>query len=383
MNRVRTPILFAMTFSLLWGTSAAAQMSSEAEQFRQLLEAVAEDTARVASAVESSGAEGGEAIAQIASETAISWSASDLESLDLLYQDITSQDEVLLPLEQAHLAIGELASSLEGAAVAGKARDDDSDWPTKQCSIGPEFLSSWDISTTLINVTQALRHVQSLAVVRCKKISIDEILGDRFGFGADKSHEQETCRAELEVCNVTITPEKYTGRGMLASGGGGGTMTTVDPALGKSCENMEKMVIVLERLQTVFNAFSDCWTQGTAIANNGRLTEIRSQVEEVQGKLEVLTRLVVEGNLAVRGGLRIGTLYLPGEEAGGLELVRGYAQEAIEKTSDAGYRMMPEIDVLWAQAEAYRADGNVKRAYDAYRAAYSRATVKSFKLEAK
>ena len=171
----------------------------------------------------------------------------------------------------------------------------------------------------------------------------------------------------------------YAGYGLLVEGGEGGSLSKTIPGLERVCSTIEHTAHVVGQLGTYADIVGGCWTQGTAIANNGRLTVVRDKLAEVQDRLVTLQRLVVEGNLAVRGGLRTGSLYLPSEEEGALDLVRGYTREAIDQTAAAGYHMKPEIQKLWSEAEAFRADGNYKLAYDRYRAAYSRATVKSFK----
>jgi hypothetical protein len=167
--------------------------------------------------------------------------------------------------------------------------------------------------------------------------------------------------------------------GLRIEGGEGGSLSKTTPGLESVCSTVEHTAHVVGQLGAYADIVGGCWTQGTEIANNGRLTVVRDKLAVVQNRLATLQRLVVEGNLAVRGGLRMGSLYLPSEEEGALDLVRDYTREAIDRTAAAGYHMKPDIEKLWSQAETFRAAGDYKLAYDRYRAAYSRATVKSFK----
>ena len=221
---------------------------------------------------------------------------------------------------------------------------------------------------------------------RCEKIDIAAInllepeMAFGFGDAGDRVREK-TCGADMADGKVSVPLHRFSGHGLEVEGGTGGSATKTNPGLASRCEKAEHTAHVVGRLGEYADIVGGCWTQATAIANNGRLTVVRDKMAEVQVKIDILQRLVIEGNLAVRGGLRVGTLYLPTEEEGALDAVRAYTREAIDRTSEAGYHMKPEIQRLWTQAEDFRAEGDYKKSYDRYRAAYARATIKSFKLQ--
>ncbi|MEO2167456.1 MAG: hypothetical protein ABGY42_04925 [bacterium] len=262
---------------------------------------------------------------------------------------------------------------LLAAFAAGTATASD-DWPEHECTAISEDAISWSGYIDLVHATDAAMVAEIAQRAICRKIEIAPIgIVDPFVF-----EDPVTCAIEVEECAMEVEGLPL-GGGIVAAGGAGGIATSVTPGLGATCVAAATAVELAEKGESLMDAYLGCWEQGTAIANNERLTVIRSQVEEVQGKIDILKRLVVEGALGLRGSLRMASLYLPESQAGALELVRDYTRDAITQTAASGYILKPDIAANMGEAEALQAAGEYKAAFDLYRRAYRHTTAKSTK----
>ena len=378
-------LLLRLSLALLFAAYPAAghaDLTAEPAQVRERMHAIAQHVASFANRFGVSSMET-DALGLVSE-----WETIDPDVLAAIWPE-SGNLSGLQSLENTETALRDLLTQVDAEAKnhdTEKSAPRDPDWPEKSCELGLAWAGRWSLSMGLAVAHNSLETVAAGLKWKCDKIEISKIgfLPEKevmpFGFGdAGDRGREETCRATMEDGKVEVPLHRFSGHGLLVEGGEGGSLSKTIPGLERACSTIEHTAHVVGQLGTYADIVGGCWTQGTAIANNGRLTVVRDKMAEVQDRLVTLQRLVVEGNLAVRGGLRTGSLYLPSEEEGALDLVRGYTREAIDQTEASGYHMKPEIQKLWSQAEAFRADGNYKLAYDRYRAAYSRATVKSFK----
>jgi hypothetical protein len=258
------------------------------------------------------------------------------------------------------------AAKSENSATAA-----DSDWPDADCTVISESSISWSIYLDYLDSTNAAAEAWKLGQPLCKKIEILPIsIDDPFVF-----ENPDTCAIEVEECAMEVEGAPF-GEGIIASGGVGGS-AVLTPATLTTCTGLSTAIAVAQKAQSLMSAYLGCWDQAKTIANNGRLTVVREEVQKLQGKIDVLKRLVVEGSLNVRGGTRLSAMYLPEEYGGALEVVRDYTKTAFTQTAAAGYRMKPDIQPMLNSADAALEAGEYKKAFNLYRGAYRHITVKS------
>lgn len=274
------------------------------------------------------------------------------------------QQQILAHIEARTLPAGAKGENSAAAAV-------DSDWPEADCTVINESAISWSIYLDYLDATNAAAEAWKLGQPLCKKIEILPIsIDDPFIF-----ENPDTCAIEVEECVMEVEGNPF-GEGIIATGGAGGS-AVLTPATLTTCTGLSTAIAVAQKAQSLMSAYLGCWDQAKTIANNGRLTVVREEVQELQGKIDILKRLVVEGSLNVRGGTRISALYLPQEHGGALEVVRDYTKTAFTQTAAAGYRMKPDIQPMLNSADAAMEAGEYKKAFNLYRGAYRHITVKS------
>ena len=251
------------------------------------------------------------------------------------------------------------------------AANTDTEWPVADCSVISESAVSWSSFLTYLDATNAAAEAWKLGQPLCKKIEILPIsIDDPFIF-----ENPDTCAIEVEECVMEVEGAPV-GEGIIASGGAGGS-AVLTPGTMVTCTGLSTAVAVAQKAQSLMKSYLGCWDQAKAIANNGRLTVVRAEVQKLQGKIDILKRLVIEGSLNVRGGTRMSALYLPESQGGALEVVRDYTKTAFTQTAAAGYRMKPDIQPMLDSADAALEAGDYKRAFNLYRGAYRHITVKS------
>ena len=288
----------------------------------------------------------------------------DSDSLQELKDAARRLQQILTRIEEQRGAVSETARTYA-------KESDDSEWPVADCSVISESSIGWSQYLDYVEATNRAAELWKAGQTGCKRIEILPIsILEPFLLDSNIS-----CSIELEECVMEVEGY-FLGEGIVAAGGAGGS-AVLTPGTMVTCTGLSTAVAVAQKAQSLMKSYLGCWDQAKAIANNGRLTVVRAEVQKLQGKIDILKRLVVEGSLNVRGGTRMSALYLPESQGGALEVVRDYTKTAFTQTAAAGYRMKPDIQPMLDSADAALEAGDYKRAFNLYRGAYRHITVKS------